>query len=62
MDSLICALLVACWLVLVALVWRALPLPQPPLLDYSRRWAVLGVPWRGRVALGVRVEVRIISR
>jgi hypothetical protein len=61
-ESLITALAVLCWLLLAAVVWRALPQPQPPVLAVRRRWAAVALPWRGRVAVGLRVEFTLIAR
>jgi hypothetical protein len=62
MDNLICGLLCLCWVAMVAVCWRAVPLPQPPIADYRRSWALLGVPWRSRVAFGIRIQFFILSR
>lgn len=61
-DSLITGLAVLCWLLLACLVWKALPLPQLPIVAVARSWSLLGTPWRGRVALGVRVQVFVFAR
>jgi hypothetical protein len=61
-EHLITALAVLCWLLLAAVVWRALPLPQLPVLAVRRRWALLAMPWPGRLALGLRVELVVLAR
>jgi hypothetical protein len=61
-EQLFTALAVLCWLVLAAVVWRALPRPQLPVLAVRRRWAAVAMPWPNRLAVGVRVEFTLLAR
>jgi hypothetical protein len=61
-EQLLITLAVLCWLVLACLVWRTVPLPQLPVLAVQRRWALLAMPWPGRLALGLRVELVVLAR
>jgi hypothetical protein len=61
-EQLITTLAVLCWLVLACFVWKALPRPQLPVLAVRRSYSVLALPWPGRLALGVRVQVFVVAR
>jgi hypothetical protein len=58
MDRL-CVLL---WLLACTLVWHTLPRPQLPIVRFSRQFALVRQPWRGRLALGIRVQVFLLAR
>ena len=55
-------LIVTLWLLSAALVWRTVPLPQAPIVNFRRSYALAAQPWRGRVAVGLRIELVLLSR
>jgi hypothetical protein len=50
------------WLLTCTLVWWTLPRPQLPFVHWQRQFIVVRVPWPGRLALGVRMQVFILAR
>jgi hypothetical protein len=55
-------LYVLLWLLACTLTWRSLPRPQLPVVRFSRQFAFVRQPWRGHLALGIRVQVFLLAR